>query len=180
MALAAPASSAFVEVGASANYRSSGYDKSNFVESIAYTASLSYYFWEMCAWELNYTTGYSKQVTKGPLSIDPKETVEDNIQLVSLDLVLSFAGKQDPFRPYVKFGGGYLKKERFRQVNNGNVDPISIQEGIVPSAGLGFAIGVTKELSIKLGLDAWTSPLGKKGQPVVVDYAGRAGISWMF
>ena len=40
IALAAPASSAFVEVGASANYRSSGYDKSNYVESIAYTASL--------------------------------------------------------------------------------------------------------------------------------------------
>ena len=40
--------------------------------------------------------------------------------------------------------------------------------------------GVTKELSVKLGLDAWTSPLGKKDQPVVVDYAGRAGISWMF
>ncbi len=174
------ASAGFVEVGASANYRSSGYDKSNFVESIAYTASLSYYFWEMCAWELNYTTGYSKQVTKGPLAIDPKETVEDNIQLVSLDLVLSFAGRQDPFRPYVKFGGGYLKKERFRQVNNGNVDPISTQEGMVPSAGLGFAIGVTKELSIKLGLDAWTSPLGKKDQPLIVDYAGRAGISWMF
>ena len=143
----------------------------------------------LCQWRVRHkqalqtvahTTGYSKQVTKGPLAIDPKETVEDNIQLVSLDLVLSFAGRQDPFRPYVKFGGGYLKKERFRQVNNGNVDPINTQEGMVPSAGLGFAVGVTKELSIKLGVDAWTSPMGKKDQPLVVDYAGRAGISWMF
>ncbi len=172
------ASAGFIELGASANYRSSGYDKNNYVESIAYTASFSYYFWEMCAWELNYTTGYSKQVTKGPLAIDQKETVEDNIQLTSLDLVLSFAGRQDPFRPYVKIGGGYLVKERFRQVNEDDVQPIGKQSGLVPSGGLGFAVSITKELSIKLGLDAWTSPL--RTQPVIVDYAGRAGISWMF
>lgn len=168
----------YIEVGASANYRSSGYDRNNYVESIAYTASLSYYFWEMCAWELNYTTGYSKQVTKGPLTIDPKETVEDNIQLTSLDLVLSFAARQDVFRPYVKLGAGYLVKDRFRQINDGSVDPIGHQDGAVPSGGFGFAVNITKELSIKLGLDAWTSPL--RTQPVIVDYVGRGGISWMF
>src|SRR5689334_10360557 len=104
------ASAAYIELGASANYRSSGYNADNKVESLSYTASVSYYFWETCAWELNYTTGYTKQVTKGSRADDPKETVEDNIDLTSLDLVYSFAERQDTFRPYIKLGGGYLVK----------------------------------------------------------------------
>ena len=174
----ATASAGFIEVGAAANYRFSGYDTNNYIQSLSYTASLSYYFWEMCAWELNYTTGYSKQVTQGTSSIDPKETVEDNIGLTALDLVLSFAERADPIRPYIKIGGGYLIKDRYRQINNDNEDLIAHQEGLVPSGGFGLSINLTKELSIKVGLDAWTSPLQVK--PVIVDYAGRAGISWMF
>lgn len=173
------ASAGFIEVGASANYRYSGYNATNYIQSLSYTASLSYYFWEMCAAELNYTTGYSKQVSGGQGStLDPKETIEDNIELTSADLVLSFAARQDPFRPYVKFGGGYLIKDRFRQVNSDNEDLIAHQEGLVPSGGLGLAINITQALNIKIGVDAWTSPL--KVKPVIVDYAGRAGISWMF
>jgi len=169
----------YTELGASANYRTSRFNKDNYVEGLTYTTSLSYYFWEMCAWEANYTWGYSKQVSRGTLPTDPKDTIEDNIQMMSLDLVLSFAERTDVFRPYIKAGGGYLKKERFRQINNDNVDHIETKEGLVPSGGVGFAIGITKELSIKFGVDAWTSPLKDK-EPVVVDYSGRAGISWMF
>lgn len=168
----------FIELGASANYRSSGYDKNNYIQSLTYTASFSYYFWEMCAWELNYTTGYSKQSTKGSLVTDAVTTVEDNIEMSSMDLVLSFASRQDPIRPYIKFGGGYLVKERFRQVEGFSKDKISTQKGIVPSGGLGIAVNLTKEFSIKLGVDAWTSPMNQ--DPVIVDYAGRAGISWIF
>jgi hypothetical protein len=173
-----PAAAGFIEVGAAANYRYSGYDPNNYVQSLTYTASLSYYFWEMCAWELNYTTGYSKQVTQGSTPIDPKQTVEDNIQLTSLDLVISFASREDPFRPYVKIGGGYLVKDRYFQVNNDDENLIAHQVGWVPSGGFGLSLNVTKELSIKIGLDAWSSPLAV--QPIIVDYAGRAGISWMF
>lgn len=166
------------EVGASANYRSSRYNADNYVQSLTYTGSFSYYFWEMCAWEINYTTGTSKQVTKGSGDSDPRTTIEDNIELISLDLVLSFAGRQDPFRPYIKIGGGYLTKERFRQIDDDASEKISEQKGTVPSGGVGFSISFTKEFSFKAGVDAWTSPLNE--DPVVVDYAGRAGISWLF
>jgi hypothetical protein len=169
----------FFELGASANYRYSGYDTNNFIQSLSYTASVSYYFWEMCAFEVNYTTGYSKQVSGGTgTSMDPKETIEDNIELTSGDIVISFAGRQDPFRPYVKLGGGYLIKDRYRQINQDSEKLIAHQEGVVPSGGLGLAINLTQALNVKIGLDAWTSPL--KVKPVIVDYAGRAGISWMF
>lgn len=177
--LAVPAAHAgFVEVGASANYRSSGYDKYNYIQSLSYTASMSYYFYELCAWEVNYTTGYSKQATKASGVLAPKTTVEDNIEMVSMDLVLSFATRQDPFRPYIKVGGGYLTKERFRQVEGFDKERISTQRGVVPSGGFGLSVNITKVFSIKMGLDAWTSPLSE--DPVIVDYAGRAGISWMF
>jgi outer membrane protein W len=179
MGAGASASAAFIELGASANYRASGYDANNKAESLSYTASFSYYFWEMCAWELNYTTGYSKQVTKGPVITDHKETVEDNIDLTSVDLVLSFASRQDPFRPYIKVGGGYLVKERFRQVDDDDKTRIGKQSGLVPSGGFGLALSLTKELNIKIGLEAWTTPK-EPGQPTIVDMAGRAGISWMF
>lgn len=172
------ASAGVVEVGASANYRLSRYNDSNYVQSLTYTSSFSYYFWEMCAWELNYTTGLSTQVTKGTVAGDPQTKIQDNIDLTSLDLVLSFAGRQDPFRPYVKLGGGYLVKERFRQINDDAKEKISKQQGTVPSGGLGFAVNLTKEFGIKIGVDAWTSPLSEK--PVVVDYAGRAGVTWTF
>src|SRR3989344_2270180 len=99
LAAASPiASAGFFEIGGSLNYRFSGYDKNNYIESFTKTLSGSYYFWEMCAWEINYTSGSSKQVTKGAEPIDPKTTVQDNIQMMSLDLVLSFAARQDPFR----------------------------------------------------------------------------------
>jgi len=174
-----PAFAGFYEVGASANYRYSGYDPNNYVQSLSYTASVSYYFMEMCAVEVGYTTGYSKQVSGGTgTTIDPKETIEDNIALSSADLVISFAGRQDPFRPYVKLGGGYLIKDRYRRVNQDDETLIAHQEGLVPSGGVGLAINLTTAMSIKFGLDAWTSP--PRQQPVIVDYAGRAGISWMF
>lgn len=168
----------FVELGASANFRYEGYDSANYVETLAYTASVSYYFWEMCAWELNYTNGYSKQVTKGPLAIDDKETVEDNIELTSLDLVLSLADRQAAWRPYVKFGGGYLKKDRYFRVNSDDETLIVHQEGLVPSAGLGMSLNITSAFSIKIGIDAWTTPVNY--QPMIVDYVGRAGVSWIF
>ena len=174
----APSFAGFIEVGGSVNYRSSGYDKDNYIESLTYTASLSYYFWEMCAWELNYTTGVSSQSTKGSEATPIKTIISDNIEMTSLDLVLSFAERSAPFRPYIKLGGGYLTKERFRKINSDAREKISEQNGIVPSGGLGFSINVSKEFSIKLGVDAWTSPLDET--PLVVDYAGRAGFSFIF
>lgn len=169
---------AFVEVGASVNYRSSGYDDNNYIKSLSYTASFSYYFWEMCAWELNYTTGYSEQKTKANDTLADETTVNDTIDLLSLDLVLSFAERQAPFRPYIKLGGGYLTKARYRKINDDPRERISKQSGVVPSAGAGLALSLSKEFSIKFGIDAWTSPLDE--DPLVIDYAGRAGISWMF
>lgn len=170
---------AFMELGANANYRRSAFDSNNYQELISYTASVSYYFMEMSALELSYTNGYSEISAKSSSPSDPLYVNQTNFQLAALDLVVSFAEREDFFQPYVKIGGGYLKKDDFEQVGAGNdVNLISHSEGLVPSGGVGFRLMMTKTFAIKFGLDAWTTPLHQ--DPVVVDFAGYAGVSWLF
>lgn len=178
LALCHQSHAAFYEVGGSANYRRSAFDKNNFQELISYTLSVSYYFMEMSALEVSYTDGYSLLSVKSSDPIDPKYTTETNFSLFGVDLVMSLAAREDDIQPYIKLGGGFLKKEVFQQVGTGDKTRISRSQGLVPSGGIGVKILFTKTLSLKLGLDAWTTPLHEK--PVVVDYSGRAGIAWMF
>jgi outer membrane protein W len=169
---------AFVELGANANYRRSAFDSNNFQELISYTGSISYYFMEMSALELSYTNGYSEISAKSSTPSDPQYVNQTNFQLLALDLVVSFAEREDFFQPYVKIGAGYLKKDDFEQVGNGDNQLIAHSEGMVPSGGLGFRLMMTKSFAIKFGVDAWTTPLHE--DPVVVDFAGYAGVSWLF
>lgn len=169
---------AFVELGANANYRRSAFDSNNYQELISYTGSISYYFMEMSALELSYTNGYSELSVKSMNPADSKYVSKTNFQLLALDLVISFAERDDFFQPYIKMGGGYLKKQEFEQVDNGDTNLASSSEGLVPSGGVGFRLLLTKGFAIKFGLDAWTTPLHEN--PVVVDFAGYAGVSWLF
>jgi hypothetical protein len=109
---------------------------------------------------------------------DSKYVNKTNFQLLALDLVISFAERDDFFQPYIKMGGGYLKKEDYEQVDNGDTNLVSRDEGLVPSGGVGFRVLLTKGFAVKFGLDAWTTPLHEN--PVVVDFAGYAGVSWLF
>lgn len=168
----------FMEIGGAVNYRRSAFDSNNFQELISYTASISYYFLEMSALELSYTNGYSELSVKASDPLDPKYVTQTNFELVALDLVFSLAQKEDMFQPYIKIGGGYLKKQMFEQIDDGDNDLISSDEGLVPSGGLGFRLMLSKSFAIKVGLDAWTTPITES--PVVVDYAGTAGFSWLF
>lgn len=168
----------FYEVGAAANYRRSAFDHDNYQELVSYTASISYYFSEMSAVEFSYTDGYSGISVKPATPLDPKILTETNFILAGVDIVISLAEKDDTVQPYVKAGGGYLKKEVFQQQGTQDKTLISRSEGLVPSGGVGLKFMVTKSFSIRVGLDAWSTPPSES--PVVVDYAGRAGVSWMF
>jgi hypothetical protein len=164
----------YLELGTSANYRKSTIDADNFQESISYTGSISYYFWESSALELSYTNGYS-QIVVTPVA-DSKTITETDFSLIGLDMVFSFAGRESMFQPYVKLGGAIIEKKIYRQIDGFSKDKIGEQKGEVPSAGLGFKLNISKAFSVKIGVDAWTSPLDE--EPVTVDYAGRAGLSW--
>lgn len=173
----APAFAGFVEIGISGSYKFSGFDNNNSITSIAYTGSYSYYFLEQCALEASYTYAYNKQISKaGPT--DPQYLIEDNIDMISMDLILSMGGRESVFAPYIKLGAGYLMKERYSKQDDGAKNLTSKSQGTVPSGGVGVKVNISRQLSLKLGLDAWTSPLHE--EPFIVDYVGRAGISWIF
>ena len=96
------------------------------------------------------------------------------------------AGAKDaPFRPYVKAGAVYILSKRIvdqYRAPDGTLMPATILEdtpGAVPSAGLGVRVSLTSNLSLKVGVDGWTSrPLSKP--PVTIDWFGRVGLSLFF
>ena len=165
-----------VELGASANFRRSTIDDNNFQESTSYTGSLSYYFWEMSALELSYTEGEAFLSVK-PLD-DTKIITTSTFKLIGVDLIITLGSQQSTLQPYVKIGGAHIEKKIVRQAEGLDASEIESPSGIVPSAGIGLKIALGRSFSIKIGLDAWTSPMGEKNK--TLDYAGRAGISWMF
>ena len=165
-----------VELGTTFNYRTSKVDKENFQESTSITGSFSYYFWELSAIELSYTNGRSLLVSK-PGPTESEIRIETTYEMIGLDLVIAFAGRKSAFQPYIKLGGAYIEKEIVRKVDL-VTSLIGSPKGLVPSAGLGFKIRFTQAFSFKVGADTWSTPLDE--DPVVWDWAGRAGVAWMF
>lgn len=172
----AQAAAGFIELGVSGNYRKSSIDRDNYQESLSYTGSLTYYFWEMSALEFSYTNGVSNAVVKPPNDI--KTNTITGFELMGLDFILTLGDREAVLQPYVKIGGAYIKKKIIKRSPGLDDRDGGSSEGLVPSAGVGFKVKITKELSLKVGVDAWTSP--PKQQPVIVDFAGRVGLSWMF
>lgn len=170
----------FIEVGASGSYRRANIDENSFDEARSLTGSLSYYFSEASALELSYTDGQNKRVIG-----DNSHVTSMYYTLIGLDFVYTIGGRESAFRPYVKAGANYIVQKRIvdqYRLSDGSYNPATIIEedpALVPSAGVGFKMAITQQLSIKVGVDAWSSrPLNK--EPVQYDYAGRVGLSLMF
>lgn len=172
------------ELGVSANYRTSKINEDNYQESISYTGSISYYFWEMSALELSYTQGISKLSVKADPN-EPALVYKTEFRLIGLDLVFTMAGRESTFQPFVKIGGAHITKKMVREAGSGGsqgASEIDSVDGVVPSAGVGFKVLLSKSFAIKAGVDAWTSPMSDKDddKDLTIDYAGRVGVSWMF
>lgn len=167
----------FFEVSAMGNYRVSRITDDNYQETYSYSGSISYYFWEMSALELSYTQG-QQVVSIKPSSSSATTITRTLFEMAGLDLVLTFASKQSAVQPFVKFGGAHIRREISNQVLPFPAEAAPGSEGFAPSAGVGLKVRLTNTLSIKIGVDAWKAPTQSTVE--TIDYAGRAGISWMF
>lgn len=170
------ANAGYVELSATGNFRLSEINENNYQRLISYTGSISYYFWELSALELSYTEG--EQFARIQPEGGEYTELTTQFKMTGLDLVLTLADKQSTFQPYVKGGTAYIEKRIYRKTAITGTEPISNEPGFVPSAGVGFRIKFTNTLALKVGVDGWSSPIGR--EPKTLDYAGRAGISWMF
>lgn len=175
----------YFELSASGNYRKSFLMDSNteqraYDEARAFTGAVSYYFREMTALEISYTTGTSERVIPSP-SISSKTT--HYYDLVGADLVFTFGTRTDTYIPYIKAGIGYFSKKRIdyeyrdQNTNTTTTASVNLESSVVPSAGAGIQIRLTERLAFKTGLEVWTSgPIRKKIEDF--DWAARVGISW--
>ncbi len=172
----------YVEVGASGSYKRSNIGTNSFDESQSITASLSYYFDESSALELSYTDGINRR----RIGVDQPDGQLTNMyyKMAGLDLVLTLGDRESTIRPYMKIGGVYIMDKRFETQywQATNVFPVSTREdppALVPSAGVGFKLALTKAWSLKVGVEAWSSRSVSES-PVTIDYSGRVGLSWIF
>jgi outer membrane protein W len=172
----------FIEIGGSGSYRRSNIAADTVDESKSISGSLSYYFSEASALELSYTEGTNRRdIAKDSPTAHLTHLYYSSI---GLDFVYTFGSRESGFRPYVKAGGNYFLKKRVvdQQKQNGiwgDATVIETEPALVPTAGLGFKLGLTEQLSLKAGVDAWSSqPLDQ--EPFLIDFAGRAGLSWLF
>ncbi len=172
----------FVEIGGSGSYKKSNIGTDSFDESQSLTASFSYYFDESSALELSYTDGINRRLI-GEGQPDGQLT-NMYYKMVGLDLVLTMGTRESTVRPYLKIGGVYIMDKRIvtQYWSNGNAFPENTRQdpsALVPSAGLGFKLALTKSWSLKVGAEAWSSRSISE-QPVTIDYSGRVGLSCMF
>ena len=177
----------FIEVGGSASYKKTNFAPGAYDEGTSLTGSLSYIFDEMSAVELSYTNGVSRQAV--PIAQSSQQgatltyhTTSVYYELIGLDLVLTFGEANWTFRPYIKGGTAYLLRKRLvDQIDNTAANIEDQPTGFVPSAGLGFKLSLTKSLSLKAGIEAWTSaPLVGGQTDPSLDVSARAGLSWLF
>lgn len=171
----------FIEIGGSASYKKTNFAPGAYDQGSSLTASLSYIFDEMSAVELSYTNGVSKQSVPTNI-LNTNHNTSVFYELIGLDFVITFGDANWTFRPYVKGGTAYLlKKKLVDQIDNNDPTVDDETTGFVPSAGCGFKLSITKNLSLKAGIEAWTSSplIGGQASPTF-DISERAGFSWLF
>ena len=178
-----PAQAGFIEVGGSGSYRKSNIDSSSTDEARSLTGSVAYYISDASAFELSYTDGLSKrEISPGMPS---GNVTKLSYRTVGLDFIYTFGKREDSFRPYFKVGANYIVLKRVvTQYYDSSGNPFAPSEvdgdtGLVPSAGVGFRIGLTESLAFKAGVDAWSSQTLGTGS-MAFDYIANVGLSLMF
>lgn len=171
------------EISGSGSYRRSVIDADSIDESRSITGSLAYYITESTALEASYTDGLS--VRQISFSKPNGRLNKMAYKTIGLDFIYTVGARESAFRPYLKVGANYIVQKRivdqYRDAG-GNLFEANTKEddpGVVPSAGIGFRLGLTESLGMKIGVDAWTSQPMSSGA-TTLDYVFNAGLSLMF
>lgn len=172
----------FIEIGASGNYKKVNLSDDVTDQSTAITGSLSYILGAMSAIELSYTSGQQKSIVKYP-TLGTTDTTTIKYSMLGLDFILTLGAQDAILRPYIKAGVAYILNKERTTMNSFNVTTSSTSsegsKSLVPSGGAGFRLKLSEQLSLKAGVDAWTSK-SINDDNVKIDFSSRVGLSWMF
>lgn len=168
-----------MEISYTYSTRNSFIDDDNFSKSFSHTGSFAWYFLEMSAFELSYTTGESEISGKAADETTPIK-FRTLFEMYDTSLVLTFAGRASIFQPYIKGGAAWIDKTIYKTdatVTNKKISSTDKTDA-VPSWGAGFKLFLTKNISIKASYDTWKA--GESGSDERWDDAVRAGLSVLF
>lgn len=163
------------EIDLTGSFKRNTIAENDYSTNTSLTASIAYYFWQNSAVEFSYTKGQALRVVPPSGSL-PKYTIRSDYTLMGMDLVLAWGDRESVFRPYVKAGALQIEKIQTLEPDGYDSSTIKVDPKIVPSAGVGLKIAVSKTFAIKLGAESW--PANPDADPVIWDYAVRFGISW--
>lgn len=168
------------EVGLNYGRKRTSFDADNYFDSESITGSLSLYFMETIALELSYTSavGVREEKLKSGTTVISQQTVVQTTQVYGSDLIWVLASRKAMFQPYIKGGAAQIKRVQEVKVNSLQTYTLEPETAIVPSYGFGFKVALAQGFGVKVGYDAWQTPLG--GGQVSQDASVRAGVTWMF
>lgn len=164
----------FTELGLSYGRKRTSFDADNYVDSESMTASLSIYFFEKLALELSYTDASGVREEKTAFS---QQTVLQKTSVTGADLIWMLADRKSFFQPYLKGGAAQIRRKQEVKVQGFDTYTLEPETSIAPSYGIGFKLNFTDSFGIKIGYDAWKTPLG--GGAFSNDDSLRAGVTWM-
>jgi hypothetical protein len=159
-----------------------------------YGGGLAYHFTESTSIELQYmhsktidVFGFSQTDSMGQ-NLTYLLNTNNDVQNLSLNLVLDIMGKNSAFRPYVMGGGGYMIRKKIttgkqlatdlspEQQINAQVDPET--RSASADAGLGFKIAVAEHTAIDLAGTLYATDLDKP--QIYLHYSVTGGLRFIF
>jgi hypothetical protein len=180
VAFTSPAYAGFIELSATGNYRRTNIADDVKDENFSATGSFAYLFDAQSALELSYTKG--EQRSEVGASSGNSQIILVNYAMAGLDFIYTLGDENSTLRPYIKMGGMYIiekQRQTYYVFSPGQRVYSTEEPALVPSAGLGARLKISQHLSLKFGVDAWTSKSVSK-ENVKVDHSSRVGLSWMF
>lgn len=146
------ANAGIYEVSLVYNFKQTNYDSTTYEKSESGTASLAYYFWGLSGLEFSFTRGAS-------LLSQQHYFIYQDLTAYGASLLFTIANKESAFKPYLKGGASYIKKNIRYIYKSVGAPPAVTAEGLQPNIGIGFKVAIGPQFEIKTGVDASTSPL---------------------
>lgn len=164
------------ELGVSYNYRKAYFDATNNTEQQSTTANISLYFLERLALELSVSDSLAVRKEKQPNSSTKLRTQTIYGKAFGADLIYVFAGRKEPFQPFIRAGAAQLER-RYVVQDEGDIAWQITSKGNSPSYGAGFRFLLSESFALKVSYNVVQTPTDDNSK--AEESEARVGLSWI-